>query len=83
MWLKRHKSSHGSAGPEQVGGTEQLCVSKEKSAIMHAQSLAKQPGEWRALYCKECTKSQRNDGVVVVKSGGELDVIVRRLDKAS
>jgi hypothetical protein len=35
------------------------------------------PGDWRALYCLECTKSQKREGAVIVKDGGDLDVVVR------
>lgn len=35
------------------------------------------PGEWRALFCRECTRSQKKEGAVIIKDGGDMDVIVR------
>lgn len=34
-------------------------------------------GEWRAFFCKTCTHGQKEDGVVVLKEGEELVVMVR------
>ncbi len=52
---------------------------EEKDGVSHKRRDYSVPnifGNWRAFFCAECTKGQKEDGVVVVKEGGQLAVTV-------
>ncbi len=50
----------------------------DKMPMDHSnEQISNRIGTWRAAFCASCTKAQKEDGVVVIKEGGQLAITVR------